>query len=194
MPCDSLSRFYNKCVNDCCELLRSNYDPNEKNLDGKSLQTKSAMQHSERLEKQVGTWITLRRPRPRHHANVLLTFFWMRPASRSLVTPVASVERPQSRGPRPKPQRVILQARSKFHEDVGRISIRGRTIIIDAASITFDFALCVCGCDLGSIMHSICAFHEGGSPRLTCSHHHQHGCAYVASRKSKKSKSQRPQP
>ena len=152
------------------------------------------MQHSERLEKQVGTWITLRRQRPRHHANVLLTFFWMRPASRSLVTPVASVQRPESRGPRPKPQRAILQACSKVHEDVGRRSIRGRTIIIDAASITFDFALCVCGCDLGSIMHSICAFHEGGSPRLTCSHHHQHGCAYVASRKSKKSKSQRPQP
>ena len=101
------------------------------------------MQHSERLEKQVGTWITLRRQRPRHHANVLLTFFWMRPASRSLVTPVASVQRPESRGPRPKPQRAILQACSKVHEDVGRRSIRGRTIIIDAASITFDFALCV---------------------------------------------------
>jgi hypothetical protein len=142
----------------------------------------------------VGTWITLRRPRPCHHANVLLTFVWIRTASRSLVTPLASVERPQSRGPRPKPQRVILQARSKSHEDVGRISIRGRTIIIDAALITFDFALCVCGCDLGSITHSYGAFHEGGSPRLTCSHPHQHGCAYVASRKSKKSKSQRPQP
>jgi hypothetical protein len=50
MPCDSLSRFYNKWVNVCGELLRSNYDPNEKNIDGKSLRTKSAMQHSERLE------------------------------------------------------------------------------------------------------------------------------------------------
>jgi hypothetical protein len=72
MPCDSLSRFYRKCVNECCELLRSNYDPNENNLDDKSLRTKSAMQPSERHEKQVGTWITLRRPRPCHHANVSL--------------------------------------------------------------------------------------------------------------------------